>query len=48
MRDGVQTATLVSMKRSRETGQEAPMVLNPHDLARLLRQFFTNLRRKRT
>jgi hypothetical protein len=37
----------MAMKRKRATGQEAPMVISPRDVARLLRQAFESLRRKK-
>jgi hypothetical protein len=36
------------MKRKRASGQEAPMVISPRDAARLFRQIFKSLRRKKT
>jgi hypothetical protein len=48
MRDRAHDATLDVMTKNQPAGQEAPMVISPRDVARLLRQIFTTLRRKRT
>jgi hypothetical protein len=41
-------ATLMAMRRKRAAGQEAPMVITPRDLVRLVRQIFKSSRRKKT
>jgi hypothetical protein len=41
-------ATLETMKEDHSTGREAPMVIWPRDVARLLRQIYASLRSKRT
>jgi hypothetical protein len=34
------------MRRNRRTGQEAPMVITPRGVVRLLRQIYSSLRRR--
>jgi hypothetical protein len=36
----------LKMRRNRRTGQEAPMVITPRDVVRLLRQIYKSLRRR--
>jgi len=38
----------MAMKRKRARGREAPMVISPSDVARLFRQIFKSLTRKKT